>query len=177
MGKNRQNRPTLKGCNFGWKQDMKNLNTYLKSAKFKVSEKYTSKYFKQVEKIFIFFFFIFHFHFRILRKFLKAYLLPLRIIFSTRHCFWLYLFSFKRNWPKCADCQNFWNKLFSLCLFSNFLWRIHGLMFWYGISNFKTRSSISIPLEKRGHQRSRHLRKDNFLSLSHILVLFSHEFV
>ena len=44
-GKSRQNGPTLEGCNFGWKQDMKNLNTYLKSAKFKVSEKYTLKYF------------------------------------------------------------------------------------------------------------------------------------
>ena len=55
MGKNRQNRPTLKGCNFGWKQDMKNLNTYLKSAKFKASEKYRLEYFGQVEKIFIFF--------------------------------------------------------------------------------------------------------------------------
>ena len=110
MGKNRQNGPTSEDCNFWSKKDKTNLNTYLKSAKFKVSEKYKLKYFKQVEKIFIFFFFIFHFHFRILRKFLKAYILPLRIIFSTRFYFWFYLFSFKRKWPKCADCQNFWNK-------------------------------------------------------------------
>ena len=61
MGKNRQNRPTLKGCNFGWKQDMKNLNTCLKSAMFKVSKKYNLKYFGQVEKIFIFIIFIFEF--------------------------------------------------------------------------------------------------------------------
>ena len=45
--------------------------TYLKSAKFKVSEKYNLKYFGQVEKIFIFLIFIFHLHFRILWKFLK----------------------------------------------------------------------------------------------------------
>ena len=91
--------------------DIKNLNTCLKSAKFKTSEKYKLEYFGQVEKIFTFFFFIFHLHFRILWKFLKASILPLRIIFSARYYFWLYFFSFKRNWPKCADCQNFWNKL------------------------------------------------------------------
>ena len=60
-GKNRQNGPTLEGCNFSLKQDMKNLDTYLKSAKFKVSEKYNLKYFGQVKIIFIFFIFIFHF--------------------------------------------------------------------------------------------------------------------
>ena len=54
IGKNRQNRPTLQGYNFWRKQYMKNLNTYLKSAKFKVSKKYNWKYFGQVEKIFIF---------------------------------------------------------------------------------------------------------------------------
>ena len=34
MGKNRQNGPTSEDCNFWSKKDMKNLNTYLKSAKF-----------------------------------------------------------------------------------------------------------------------------------------------
>ena len=80
-------KPTLEGCSIWSKKDMKNLNTYLKSAKFKVSEKYKLKYFSQVEKIFIFFFFIFHFHFRVFWKFWKSYILPLRIIFSTRYYF------------------------------------------------------------------------------------------
>ena len=79
-------KPTL-DCNFWSKKDMKNLNTYLKSAKFKVSRKYKLKYLSQIEKIFIFFFFIFHFHIRILWKFLQPFILPLRIIFSTRYCF------------------------------------------------------------------------------------------
>ena len=35
---------------------MKNLKSYLKSAKFKVSEKYKMKYFGQAEKIFFIFF-------------------------------------------------------------------------------------------------------------------------
>ena len=51
------------GCNFWSKQDIKNLETNLKSAKFKVSEKYNLKYFEQEEK-FSFFsssFFIFIF--------------------------------------------------------------------------------------------------------------------
>ena len=43
---------------FGSKQDMKSLETYLKSARFKVSEKYNLKYFEQEQKIFIFFIFI-----------------------------------------------------------------------------------------------------------------------
>ena len=53
-GKNRQNGPILKGCNFWWKKDIKILKTYLKSANFKVSEKYNLKYFGRVGKIFIF---------------------------------------------------------------------------------------------------------------------------
>ena len=57
--------PFSEGCNFWPKKDMKNLNTYLKSAAFKVLEKYRIKVFRQVEKIFIFFFFIFHLHFQI----------------------------------------------------------------------------------------------------------------
>ena len=65
MGKNRQNWPISEGCSIWSKKDMKNLNTYLKSAKFQVSEKYKLKYFSQVEKIFIFLFFIFHFHSRV----------------------------------------------------------------------------------------------------------------
>ena len=44
-GQNRQNGPTLEGCNFWWKKDMKNLNAYLKSASFEASEKYKLKYF------------------------------------------------------------------------------------------------------------------------------------
>ena len=48
-----------------------------KSAKLKVSEKYKLKYFSQVEKIFISFFFIFHF--RMLSKFLKAFILQIRV--------------------------------------------------------------------------------------------------
>ena len=60
MGKNRQNGPTSEDSNFLSKKDMKKLNTYLKSAKFKVSEKLL-KFFSHVEKMFIFFFFIFHF--------------------------------------------------------------------------------------------------------------------
>ena len=96
-GKNRQNGPTLKGCNFGWKQNMKNLNTYLKSAMFKVSKKYKLKYFGQVEKIFSFFIFIIHLHFRIFWKFLFPLILLLRVIFSTRYYFWLYPFTFKSN--------------------------------------------------------------------------------
>ena len=54
---------------------MKNLKSYLKSAKFKVSEKYKLKYFGQLEKIFIFFIFIFHF--QIFSKFLNLEILPL----------------------------------------------------------------------------------------------------
>ena len=96
-GKNRQNGPTLEGCNFWWKQDMKNLNTDLKSAKFKVSEKYKFKYFGQVEKIFIFFIFIFHLHFQILWNFLWPLFFLLRIIFSTRYYFLLHLSTFKSN--------------------------------------------------------------------------------
>ena len=80
-------KPTLEGCSVWLKKDTKNLNTYLKSAKFKISEQYKLKYFSQVEKIFIFFFFIFHFHFRVFWKFLQLYILPLRIIFSTRYYF------------------------------------------------------------------------------------------
>ena len=56
---------TLEGCNFWSKKEMKNLNTYLKSTRFKVSEKYKMKYFGRVEKVLIFSssFFIFNFEF------------------------------------------------------------------------------------------------------------------
>ena len=63
--------PTLQSCSVWSKKDIKNLNTYLKSAKFKVSEKYKLKRFKQVEKIFIFFFFIFIFIFEFVENFYK----------------------------------------------------------------------------------------------------------
>ena len=76
-------KPTLEGCSVWSKKNIKNLNTYLKSAKFKVSEKYQLKYFSQLEKIFIFL----HFHFRVFWKFWKSYILPLRIIFLTRYYF------------------------------------------------------------------------------------------
>ena len=48
---------------------MKNLNTNLKSAKFKVSEKYILKYFGQAEKIFIFSSSFFIFIFELFEKF------------------------------------------------------------------------------------------------------------
>ena len=69
---------------------MKNLNTYLKSAKFKVSEKYNLKYFGQVEKIFIFFIFVFEFfeNFKALNSSTQNYLfnevLLLIIFFPSR---------------------------------------------------------------------------------------------
>ena len=49
------------------------LKTYLKSAKFKVSEKYILKNFGQIEKFFIFFIFIFNLHFRNLWNSLRLF--------------------------------------------------------------------------------------------------------
>ena len=60
---------TLEGCSVWSKKDMKNLNTYSKSAKFKNSEKYELKYFSQVEKSS---FFLLHFSFSF-SSFLKIF--------------------------------------------------------------------------------------------------------
>ena len=92
-------KPTLEGCNFWSKQDMKNLKSNLKSARFKVSEKYKLKYFGQK---------FFHFHFSFsFSNFLKIFK-PLN--FST----WNYLFNellllsihffLEEQFTKCADC-------------------------------------------------------------------------
>ena len=56
-------KPTLQSCSVWSKKDIKNLNTYLKSAKFKVSEKFKLKFFKQVEKNLHFFLLHFSFSF------------------------------------------------------------------------------------------------------------------
>ena len=60
--------PSLKGCNFWPKKNIRNLSTDLESAKFKYSKKYQFDIFGQAEKIFIFFLFIFHLHFSIFKK-------------------------------------------------------------------------------------------------------------
>ena len=70
---------------------------HLKSAKFKVLEKYHLRYFEQEETIFIFSIFIFHLRFWIIWKIFIALILLLKIIFPTRYYFWLYLFTFKSN--------------------------------------------------------------------------------
>ena len=93
---------------------MKILKSYLKSAKFKISDKYKLKYFGQVEKIFIFFIFIFHFHFQFFCKFLNLLILTLWIIFSTRYYFYLYIFSLTSNY-KNAPTANF----FEIDFFNN----------------------------------------------------------
>ena len=65
-------KPTLQSCSVCLKKDMKNLNPYLKSGKFKVSEKCKLKNFKQVKKNLNFFLLHFSFSFSNSSKIFKS---------------------------------------------------------------------------------------------------------
>ena len=89
--------PSLQGCNFWSKKDMKNLSPDLESAKFKYSKKYQFDIFGRAEKIFILFLFIFHLHFSIFKKIpgapQKSFCLWSefsRVLLTFKESIWLY---------------------------------------------------------------------------------------
>ena len=79
--------PTLKGCNFWSKIDMKNLSTDSESAMFKYCKKYQFNIFGAAEKFFIFSCFIFHLQFSIFEKNLINWNILLKIVFPTVYNF------------------------------------------------------------------------------------------